>query len=1704
MSSNEFINADFKVVQNTPLSDTSGELVFNSDYPYDNISAAVVAPVAGSTLNVALEYDFEQYPPKNLDQGITFFALVPDTANTVEYANYDGITLTQYLLTTDNTQYPILITDDYLRWAVPPSTLNPYSIYKAYGSYRDKKNNQFIVFGEGGIGASGQQYSNFITSTNGLSWSNLKYNNPYLDKIKGYSVDKTSDLGVAVGEGLTYSISILAGSTANGEIWLPIEGSRGLISNPKGIIRGSSWIVYGDHGASGLYSIVESQDGLIWTGVTGVTGSIITADINQFNGTVLAGTNTSPSRIFKRDPTTYQWTENTYNGISNWSSNVNQVISITNAAVGSEYQQIGATGTWLLNTVGTGNPELYTSTNNGLSWTLDSSNLAATLVNLTNVFTGTDSDSTYQGWQFFGNDSNNQLNIIELSVTGTTGELASYSYGVIPLEGLTGLNVNSYCSINSKPLDGITYQSYDISGTYQTLSAVKSVTGQSLPGLTGTIQGSSGIRSYVGTTFRNITGSTALSSFSLEFTCDKFTSKSINFTDDVGSSGYYYNFIINDYKNDSGTSGGSIYSFETNSYLSGGTAFFRKNVINDGLVYSENILFGDMYEFQLTELNKILNELKRVSDIFSSTTELEKEFFNGNYDHEGISGSQELTKFYTPILNRRQNNVGTYNFESFAKLEKLVGYPIKQGLLNLQDLYSQISDPLRAEEFQEIIEKLRTIEYHLSYDETIFNTIKSQIQGNQFLEILPTFFGIISTSLTKRYAQASESLNVSTDQFATPTHNELTYDENTVFKFTFDGTNLNFYKADVLLQTFVIYNKKKLNITLHISKDIRLTTETDLGLSVGINNIDYKPLINSDLKQAIYDNFQFQSSETNYASQMKYIGLIPDANKNDAGVSGIINNPDILPLIINYGDPSTYLLNFNYQRDRQIISKNFYYALTHFINEPTLLRRIAKLMSQFISSSTIVFDYYDVKNYTLSPSGTLVLPQPTGLQTYQSLYGRDTTSGLYFFNYYFVPIYQSILTRFGNLLGYVPEGIIPGTRNYPIKSRFKQTAIETFRTRFTKEDSVFYTSFGSYEDYSNILELIKSEFFNFGYYFNLSQGITYTNLITNPTSSTGPFNRLPDRKFVFDYMYKDLDATINYSYGLISGGVTGSQAREGFTINDTPGNSILYNQFNNNFKCTTGNIQLLLSDSVTGPTGVSLMSFLNKAYQIADVLDGLTANNQNLSFNIAKSIYPSFFSEALDSAGITIMESTMLQQNRSDYNLLKKYLDKIIYNTSTDGTLNTSYLSPSYDETIVGATGLTDINNQFLSLMNDARMFGCTAIYDITQYNTILAGYTGIKFTPSTTTSQLYNSLIGDYSSTFVPLIKTLLLNKFELDPTNAEYYFSNEQHRLFNRYLNGPTGGETSGTFYDLMSNTGITYNVRDNIYMNVNQIYNIFAQETVTNLSNKVNEVFSGSSNIDDDLILVQNIVNNNNPILEKYTTTLRNLNEQALVYTNNINDFNNWINNFNLLTGVSGSYARFKQMKTDILSREPDPPIANVDENENFIMNIPPFDKYYWVAAATGNTANNLSFPEYNPNYRYYVGDFVSFDNYGTTGHSLYQCYTTERYGNIKGVSPGTLGVTGTLSSLLCWEEYHDIPQYDQNFPPGKKGKYDEFNYNELNYSLVGPTGQETPYFTALYDPAKEYFKGDIVIHNNAPFKCLGSEQLFAGVGQGIPPG
>jgi hypothetical protein len=301
-------------------------------------------------------------------------------------------------------------------------------------------------------------------------------------------------------------------------------------------------------------------------------------------------------------------------------------------------------------------------------------------------------------------------------------------------------------------------------------------------------------------------------------------------------------------------------------------------------------------------------------------------------------------------------------------------------------------------------------------------------------------------------------------------------------------------------------------------------------------------------------------------------------------------------------------------------------------------------MSQNLSTSP-TFNYYDVSTTNTGITG---LPRPTGLETYQAMISRDPESEKFSNLYLFSVIMTAIITKLG---GFVLNSNNPSDNKYLSDLPLLQMAIEAWRTRSTFKSTFKYNNnifSGSYLDYKIPLDYMKSELWNAGYGYNLITN--YNALKASPTSTTGPFNRIPDRKFVFDHLYKDLDARINYSTG-----VTLQAEYSVPNYLNTPGNSILYNQFNNNFKCTTGNIQLLLSDSVTGTTGVSLMSFINKAYQIADVLDGLTANNQNLSYSIAKTVYPSFFSEVLDSAGITIMESKMLEQNRSDYNLLKKY-----------------------------------------------------------------------------------------------------------------------------------------------------------------------------------------------------------------------------------------------------------------------------------------------------------------------------------------------------------------------------------------------------------------------------------------------------------------
>ena len=1685
------------IINTIPESDVSGSILFNSDFPYDNILSRpqIVGNTGDTGLNgseqvLPLSYDFSLYPPANDSSTASYTGLVPDSSNVILYTDAGGITYTNYLLTTSNHRYPILISDNYIRWAAPVGSLNPFMVYTANGSYRDYKNNQWVVYGEGGVTYSNispettMTYSNFITSNNGLTWSGIKYNNPYLSNITGYVVDSVSDIGIAVGEGSTSSISILAGSPGNNQMWLPIINSNSLISQPTGVVRGPSWIVYGNKG-SGSNSLCESNNGLEWAGVTAITeDSIVSVDVNQFTNVCMAS---SGSKLFIRDSDTGIWTSHAVNDILDVQTTIT---SITNVAVGSEYSVQGSVGTWLAKVYDNfGTLSFWTSIDDGKNWTVDTtSGLSTSILNYTNLAIGSDSSMDYQDWQFFGNDLNDQLNIIELSVTGTNGELASYSYGVVDLQGLTGLNVTSYGSIHNKSLEGITYTSYlnQIGLTFSSASIDEGFTNLEINDITGIVD-----LGLTGQEFSTISGAIpyqsedVYSSFTLSFNTDKYSSKEFVFND-----GYYnYNFTINDYANASVT-GGSIYSFSTESGQKGSTSAYIANIY-DGLVFSQNILFADMYQSQITNLNLFINEITSLIDVLGSTSGLFKEFASSNYNNNflnGITGSEELQKFYTPIQLTQNQNVGSYNFDSFTQLESLVGYPISSTLLNLKDLYNQINlNSKNTKNFQEILQKFRTLEYFLSYDSQIFNTIQNAITTNTKIPVLISLLTIINDSLTNNKNQAFQTLN-SSKVLNELTNDQLNYSSNSIFEFTFDGQFLKFSKDNIQIQQYTIYNNNKLSFDISLNPELRKTTEIIDQSVASISNFVFHYNIKSGLYNTIENAFEKKQSELDYIDQMKYIALIPDTDLTDLRVQDIFNIPSLYPLLYNIGTTGNCLAHA-YQLDTQIIPKNYYYALSKFITEPTLLSLVGTLMTNN-SSNSPTFNYFDVHDYS-NQSGIQILPSSTGLGTYQNLFIRDPSSGYWRITSLLITVYQGLITDFGNVLSY--------DRNYPnAVVPMRQMSIDTFRERFANEDLIQGTPSGTIQDYKNVFNLIISELWNFSYFYNLRANTNiYNNLITNTydnTPVTGLFNNLPNRKYVFDYLYNDLNATINGSAEL------NAAAREGIIFPALAGINILANNnFNNEFKCTTGTIfNLLLSDGITGNTAMS--DYLSSAYQIGQLVNGITANNTQLSTSIARSVYQSFFTDVLEYAGVTALQETLNIQNKSDYVLLKRYLDQALEKSMIEGT-TASYLTMDYNDSVTGVSGLTDVNNQFLSIINTARTYGCTAITNINEYNNILQVYQGLTFTSSITYDQLYSNLPSIYLNTFVPLLKTILLNKFQLDPTNRNFYLSSQQDRLFKRYLNF-TDGLASSDYNAIKLSSYVVNTTR---YVDVNAIYYLFAQDTYTSLETLVNNVFGSSdgTNLNDDLALVRQIIDGTEPNLQAYSRTIGNLNRQSQYYISLISDINIRINAQNLLLDIKDGYERFNNMATAITSNAPPTAESNTDSNENFIMNVPPFDTTYWQAGSTGVTGPNF-YPKYNPNYRYYKGDWIIFDNYGTTGPSIYQCISTKRYGNIKGVSPGTLGPTGTLSSLLCWKEFHDVPEPNINFPPQPVGKYDEFNYTELNYNLIGPTGQQLAYATQEYSSTEIYVEGDIVLYNNAPFICQGSVNIYKDVGKGIPPG
>lgn len=1697
------------IINTIPESDKTGSIVFNSDIPYDNILTrprvnsgvdTTTAVTGGTNQTVRLPYNFDLYPPSNDNNAAAYDRLVPDSENVILYSDYGGITYTNYLLTTENIDYPVLITDNYSRWAVPPYRINPQFIYSAKGCCRDFKNDEWVVFGVGGStftsGGDPKTFSNFITSKNGLVWSGLKYNNPYLDSISAYTVDNVSDIGIAIGEGSTYSMAILAGSSADKQGWFPIVNSNELMIKPKGIIRGPSWIVYGSTGNSNDSSIIESTNGLVWTGITGIYKNIISADINQFSGKCMA---ISTDTLYIRDPDTAAWSSGNVNTIF---ENQTALLSISNIAFGPEYSAQGSSGVWLAQTSQTGfdGTFFWISRDDGVTWQYDdTSGLATALSAYSNVFLGTDSSVNYQDLEFFGNDLNGQLNILELSVTGTTGQLAYYSYGLIELQGLTGLNVNGYGSVDAKQLDGITYASFLNEINPSLLDGLNAIDDPSqtitIPNITGLIT-----LGLTGQAYAGVSGATGFmspnsySSFDFTFKTDIYSSKNVVFDDGSNT----YTFTINDYNNSSVT-GGTIYSYKSTSpqSLDGVTYGLVSNIFNNGLVCVQNVNFGSMYESQITSLNSMLTEISTLIDILGSTSGLESFFSGNNYNNQflkGFTGSTEISKFYTPVRLVQDKNIGSYNFDTFNGLEHLEGYPITDTLLNLQQLYTK--DGPTGTQFTEILNKFRTLEYFLTYESHLFTTIQSLIQGSTQVATLITVLKLIQTSLNNNLILAKRNLN----NAKTPnilSLSQLTYNSNTVFRFTFDGSLLRFYKDSIILHEFDIFDSSDLSVDININSKLRKTPEVVDKSTATINSINFRYNTNNQIKTLINSSIVKTQSEVQYIDQMKYVGLIPDTDLNNQEVQDSLNT--ILNYINNQGE-LTSCLSYKYTLDYQNIDKNYFYSLSNFIKEPKLLALVGTLMMNNLSDP-IVFNYFDVKNYS-NNHGSIDLPKSNGFQTYDALYTRDTSTGYFRLTYLLFYSYKAIVKE---LSSFSPN--YQNYMNYIVSnSFFRQTSIDVLRQRYIYEDKVVHNPSANQDDYKHILDLVTSEIFNAGTFkdlLRLNGSENYKNLITNTydnTAVTGKFPVIPDRKFVFDFMYNDIDANINGSSEL------NAIPRAGVFYPAMSGYSLLNNLTGNNITFGTPALNnVLLNDyNTSGSTGTQLTQFLDTAKHIGDLVHSLPSDNTKLSVNIAKTIYASFFSDVLDSAGVTYLNQAFLQQNKTDYSLLKKYLDKLINKTSTDGTLDKSYLSPKWHASDFTSQKLCGVNNQFLSFMNDARTYGCTALFDINQYNTILAEYGGMTFVSQISTENLLSYLPSIYDRTFIPLLKTILLDKFQLDFNNPTHYFSKEQDSLFKRYCNFVDGSTSSD--YSLMSNTGTTYSLVTNRYIDVNAIYIQFGRDTYDILQGIVDTTFAARSGIADDLALVESIVDGSNPILKQYNTTKTNLDAQANVYISNAVSFNGWINSNKLLNNVLDGYARFNAMSNTIMANDDGPEVQpDAGLYSDFIMNIPPFDTKYWNAVTGSSGIDNYTYARYNSSYRYYCGDTIVFDNYGSTGFSVYQCINTVRGRTIQGISPGTTGINGTINSLVCWSEYHDIPEFDINNRPSEKCKYNEFNYNELNYYLRDEvSNNEYPYQTQLYSSTGTYLTGDIVIYNNAPFIMTGSDGVYSGVGKGIPPG
>jgi hypothetical protein len=280
-----------------PLTDISGDIIFNSTVPYRNILAGKdsgdgIQFSPGSETGGTLEFNFYNSDGKNNDLRSGFTGLIPNYENIILYKGSSGITFANYILATDNTDYPILISDNKKIWATPPFYLTngqtnkrvPFRVVKILFN---KFDNSWYMVGSNNNNSSG--YRNLVKSFDGLSWFTEDLSLKYLDFIEDLSFDKYGSC-ILIGSGNDYSACMII----NTSVCVPILSSKTLFPNPRRVIRGPVWFIFSDNG------IFESTNGIDW--VRKVQVSITSVDYSDINNIALAHS-LQNDRFYKRGVT---------------------------------------------------------------------------------------------------------------------------------------------------------------------------------------------------------------------------------------------------------------------------------------------------------------------------------------------------------------------------------------------------------------------------------------------------------------------------------------------------------------------------------------------------------------------------------------------------------------------------------------------------------------------------------------------------------------------------------------------------------------------------------------------------------------------------------------------------------------------------------------------------------------------------------------------------------------------------------------------------------------------------------------------------------------------------------------------------------------------------------------------------------------------------------------------------------------------------------------------------------------------------------------------------------------------------------------------------------------------------------------------------------------------------------------------------------